>query len=71
MIQFLEEHGFPPQLLPLLPKKWEILGHIATLKTLHPQLHPYQVQVAQAICKSMPKVKVVLLDEEGIKGELR
>src|SRR5262249_26085154 len=84
MVEALMDAKFPKELVSCLPKKWERIGHIVILKKLHPKLISHHQDIAQALLKVLKGTgnrrsssllemfaETVLLDEEGIKGELR
>jgi tRNA wybutosine-synthesizing protein 2 len=79
----LKDRSFPFDLCPFLPKKWERLGDIVIVK-LNPKVESYGSLIAGTLLHFVPSkiylesltmilkgVRLVLLDEEGIKGELR
>jgi hypothetical protein len=47
------EHDFPPELVPLLPKKWEKVGHVLILKKLDPKVKPFEKYLAEALHNSI------------------
>jgi tRNA wybutosine-synthesizing protein 2 len=59
----------PPQLLPLLPRGWFILGEVVVVK-IHDQLKPYEALIGQALLEFYPRCCTVLADE-GIRGPFR
>lgn len=65
--------------IQLLPRKWEKIGQIIVIKKLHPKLSSIEKLIGKglAIANSSinefnkDTIKTVLVDEEGIQGELR
>ena len=66
----LEEGGrFNKELLGLLPHSFDIIGHILLIK-LDEKLLPYKGLIGEALLKSFPAIRTVVL-EEKVGGEFR
>ena len=59
----------PPNLKPLLPRSFDVVGDIALIK-VPDGLTPFETEIAAAILRANSAVKVVAVDE-GVKGEHR
>ncbi|MEM1669270.1 MAG: class I SAM-dependent methyltransferase family protein [Candidatus Methanomethylicaceae archaeon] len=61
----------PPYLLTLVPSSFDIVGDIAILEKLEPELIPYKKEIAEAIMKVHTNVKTVLLKTGKVEGIFR
>src|SRR6266581_4612408 len=59
----------PPELKPLLPTSFDVVGDIALIK-IPDELGPYAEKIGEAILRANSAVKVVAADG-GVKGDLR
>eukprot|EP00667_Euglena_gracilis_P015725 EG_transcript_16382 len=67
--QFLQENGVCI-VTSQIPKKWEKVGHALILHR-EPTLEACETLVAEAFLHAFPDVDIVLMDDDGIQGELR
>lgn len=61
----------PPHLLTLIPSSFDIVGDIAILEDIEPDLIPYKEKIAEAIMKVHANVKTVLLKTGKVEGIFR
>lgn len=61
----------PPHLLALLPRSFDIVGDIAVIEDLAPELIPHAETLGKAIMLVHPRVKTVLLKSGKVDGEFR
>lgn len=61
----------PPYLLTLVPSSFDIVGDIAILEDLEPELIPYKEKIAEAIMKVHTNIKTVLLKAGKVEGIFR
>ncbi|MBC7113703.1 MAG: class I SAM-dependent methyltransferase family protein [Candidatus Methanomethyliales bacterium] len=61
----------PPYLLALLPRSFDIVGDIAVIEDLAPELVPHGEVLAKAIMEVHPRIRTVLLKTGKVEGDFR
>ncbi|MEM2001059.1 MAG: class I SAM-dependent methyltransferase family protein [Candidatus Methanomethylicaceae archaeon] len=61
----------PPHLLALLPRSFDIVGDIAIIEDLAPELLPHGEILAKAMMQVHPRVRTVLLKTGKVEGDFR
>ncbi len=61
----------PPHLLALLPRSFDIVGDIAVIEDLAPELDPHKELVAKALMQIYPRIRTVLLKTGKVEGDFR
>jgi tRNA (guanine37-N1)-methyltransferase len=61
----------PPHLLAQLPRSYDIVGDIAVLEFLSPDLKAHKKEIGKALMDLHPNVRTVLLKTGKVKGEFR
>ncbi|MCX8181674.1 MAG: class I SAM-dependent methyltransferase family protein [Candidatus Methanomethyliaceae archaeon] len=61
----------PPHLLALLPRSFDIVGDIAIIEDLAPELLPHGETLAKAMMQIHPRVRTVLLKTGKVEGDFR
>lgn len=61
----------PPHLLAQLPRSYDIVGDIAIIEDLSPDLYPHKGLVGNAIMAVHPRLKTVLFKKGKVRGDFR
>jgi tRNA (guanine37-N1)-methyltransferase len=65
------DNVLPPHLLALLPRSFDIVGDIAVIEDLAPELVPHGAVLAKAMMEVHPRIRTVLLKTGKVEGDFR